>query len=99
GVDIPAGTYVALFTATANTEPDTFGDAPFDITAQRAAQLTFGGGIHYCLGTWLARAEMREALPILASRLGDIALDGPVVSRPPVGVTGPITLPLRFAPR
>ncbi|MGH3883005.1 MAG: cytochrome P450 [Pseudonocardiaceae bacterium] len=96
GVDIPAGTHVALFLAAANTEPDTFGDAPFDITAQRTAQLTFGGGIHYCLGAWLARIEMREALPILASRLGHIALDGPVASRPYIGITGPITLPLRF---
>ncbi|MGH3802355.1 MAG: cytochrome P450 [Pseudonocardiaceae bacterium] len=96
-VDIPAGTHLTLFIATANTEPDTFGDAPFDITAQRPTQLTFGGGIHYCLGNWLARIEMREALPILASRLGDIALDGPVPSRPHLGITGPITLPLRFA--
>jgi cytochrome P450 len=96
GVDIPAGTHIALFVAAANTEPDTFGDAPFDITAQRPAQLTFGGGIHYCLGVWLARTEMREALPILASRLGDITLAGPVPSRPHLGITGPITLPLRF---
>ncbi|MGB6165868.1 MAG: cytochrome P450 [Pseudonocardiaceae bacterium] len=96
GVDIPAGTHIALFVAAANTAPDTFGDAPFDITAQRPAQLTFGGGIHYCLGVWLARTEMREALPILASRLGDIALAGPVPSRPHLGITGPITLPLRF---
>lgn len=79
-----------------SAEPDTFGDAPFDITAQRTAQLTLGGGIHYCLGAWLARIEMREALPILATRLGHIALDGPVASRPHVGITGPITLPLRF---
>jgi cytochrome P450 len=95
-VDIPAGTHIALFVATANTEPGTFGDAPFDITAARPAQLTFGGGIHYCLGVSLARTEMREALPILASRLGDIALAGPVPSRPHVGINGPITLPLRF---
>lgn len=95
-VDIPAGTHLALFVSTANTDPATFGDAPFDITAQRAAQLTFGGGIHYCLGVSLARTEMREALPILASRLGDIALTGPVPSRPHLGITGPVTLPLRF---
>ncbi|MGH3870213.1 MAG: cytochrome P450 [Pseudonocardiaceae bacterium] len=100
-VRIPAGTHIVLMLAAANTEPGTFGDAPFDITAQRTAQLTFGGGIHYCLGAWLARIEMREALPILATRLRDLALDGPVASRPHVGITGPITLPLRFsaAPR
>jgi cytochrome P450 len=96
-VDISAGTHIVLFIATANTEPETFGDVSFDITAQRAMHLTFGGGIHHCLGNWLARTEMREALPILATRLPDIGLDGPVVSRPPLGITGPITLPLRFA--
>lgn len=96
-VDIPAGTHLMLFIATANTEPDIFGDVPFDITAQHATHLTFGGGIHYCLGTWLARTELGEALPILASRLGDIELGGPVPSRPHVGITGPVTLPLRFA--
>ncbi|MGH3429308.1 MAG: cytochrome P450, partial [Mycobacteriales bacterium] len=95
-VDIPAGTHVALFVSAANTDPATFGDAPFDITTQRAAQLTFGGGIHHCLGISLARTEMREALPILASRLSDIALAGPVPTRPHIGITGPITLPLRF---
>jgi cytochrome P450 len=96
GVNIPAGSHVALLLTAANTDPGVFGDAPFDITAQRSAQLTFGGGIHHCLGAWLARIETREALPILASRLGDIALAGPVPSRPPIGITGPITLPLRF---
>ncbi|MGH3828133.1 MAG: cytochrome P450 [Pseudonocardiaceae bacterium] len=96
-VDIPAGTHLMLFIATANTEPETFGNAPFDITAQRATHLTFGGGTHFCLGNLLARLEMREVLPILASRLADMELAGPVPSRPQVGITGPITLPLRFA--
>ncbi len=93
---IPAGTHLGLFVAVANTEPETFGDAPFDITAKRTAQLTFGGGIHYCLGTWLARIEMQEALPILAARLPDLATAGPVTWRPPIGITGPTTLPLRW---
>ena len=93
---IPAGTHLGLFVAVANTEPETFGDAPFDITAKRTAQLTFGGGIHYCLGTWLARIEMQEALPILAARLPGVTTDGPVGWRPPVGITGPTTLPLRW---
>jgi cytochrome P450 len=95
-LDIPAGTHISLFVAAANTEPDTFGDAPFDITAQRVAHLSFGSGIHYCLGTWLARTEMQEALPILAARLGELALEGHVASRPQLGITGPVTLPLRF---
>ena len=95
-IDIPAGTLVTLLVSAANTDPATFGDAPFDITAPRTTQLTFGGGIHYCLGVSLARTEMREALPILAARLGDITLADPVPLRPHLGITGPITLPLRF---
>jgi cytochrome P450 len=95
-LNIPAGTHVALFVATANTDPNIFGHAPFDITVRRAAHLGFG---QHCLGHWLARIEMREALPILASRLGDIALDDPVTLRPDIGIAGPITLPLRFTGR
>jgi cytochrome P450 len=71
GLDIPTGTHLLLCVGTAHREPATFGDAPpFDIRAERPAQLGFGGGVHYCLGAWLARIEMREALPILASCLG-----------------------------
>jgi len=97
-VKIRVGMHVSLLAGAANTEPAMFGDPSFDITVPRPAHLTFGGGRHYCLGAWLARAEMSEALPILATRLGDFTVAGPVPSRPPVGITGPITLPLRFTP-
>jgi cytochrome P450 len=98
GVDIAAGTHIMLFIAAAHTEPDTFGGVSFDITMRRKQQLSFGGGVHYCLGARLARAEMCEALPILASRLGDIALAEPMSVTTFFGVTGPglTTLPLRF---
>lgn len=96
GLHIPAGTFIQLFMATTHHDRARFGDAPFDITAQRPAQLGFGGGVHYCLGAMLARMEMRQALPILATRLGPPALDGPVSWRPPVTIYGPVNLPLRF---
>ena len=98
GLRIPKGSSVALLVAVANSDPAVFGNATFDITAIRPAQLTFGAGVHFCLGAWLARGEMRVALPILAARLRDLAPDGPVTSRPAIGITGPITLPLRFTP-
>ncbi|MCE7004042.1 cytochrome P450 [Kibdelosporangium philippinense] len=94
---IPAGTFINILLDAAHTDPQTFGEATFDITAIRpAAQLTFGGGIHYCLGAVLARAEMAVALPILARRLGVPQLAGTPKPGLHLGLTGPDTLPLRL---
>lgn len=53
---------------------------------------------HYCLGANLARAEMQEALAVLAPRMPDLRIDGEVHWRPLTGITGPIVLPLAFTP-
>jgi cytochrome P450 len=98
----PAGTFIAPSMATANYDPAVFvRPEVFDITREPAGQpqLTFGSGIHYCLGAALARAELQEALPILARRLPDLALDGPVTWKPnAVGIFGPEHLLVRFSP-
>jgi cytochrome P450 len=96
GLDIPAGTFLILFLASGNTDPAVFGDAPFDITATRRPHLTFGGGVHSCTGSMLAQLELRRVWPILARRLGQVELAGTPTWRAPVGVVGPITLPIRF---
>ncbi|WP_280445684.1 cytochrome P450 [Nocardia brasiliensis] len=94
---IPAGSFINMLTNAANTDPAVFGAAEFDITATRPApHLMFGGGIHYCLGAPLARAEIAEALPILARRLPHPVLAAPSRPGPTLGPTGPLTLPLRF---
>lgn len=96
-VAFPAGTLFQLFLASANADEDVFGPAPFDITVERPAQhLTFSGGIHRCLGMWLARAEMEEALAVLASRFESIQRDGEPMWQVGLGIDGPTTLPLRF---
>ena len=97
---IPAGTLLTLSTSAANHDPAAH-DQPerFDISAaRREPPLTFGGGAHYCLGANLARAEMQEALAILARRLRDVRLDGDVTWRPRTGIFGPTRLPVRFVP-
>jgi cytochrome P450 len=100
GVVIPKGTLVSPLLAAANHDPDVFSEPErFDITREPVRpQLTFGGGIHYCLGANLARAELAEALVILARRMPDIAIDGDVTWRPLIGIQGPTSLPLRFTP-
>ena len=96
----PAGTFLGVGLAEANRDDEMFAEpARFDITSEAPAspQLTFGSGIHYCLGAALARAELQEALPLLAQRMPDLRLDGPVVWKPEgVGIFGPASLPVQF---
>jgi cytochrome P450 len=98
----PAGTFIAPSMATANFDGSVF-ERPeeFDITREPSGQpqLTFGSGIHYCLGAALARGELQEALPLLARRMPDLAIAGPVTWKPnAAGIFGPSHLPVTFTP-
>jgi cytochrome P450 len=74
GVTFPEGTVVLVCAFTGNREGEPEG---FDITLERTGKpLTFGAGVHYCLGANLARAELGEALAFLAPRMPGLALDG-----------------------
>ena len=99
GVLFPAGTLVAISLAGANRDPSVF-EAPdtFDVGAERnTQQLTFGSGIHHCLGAALARAELQEALPILARRMPGLRVEGEVEWKPATfGIWGPARLPARW---
>jgi cytochrome P450 len=99
GVQIAAGTIVHLITESAGTDPAALGDASFDITAERPPHFGFGGGAHHCLGHFIARSDMSEALPLLARRLGDPRPDGPSAWLPDSGNTGPVRLPITFTAR
>lgn len=98
-VVFPAGTLVSISLAMANQDPEVI-DEPkaFDITRQTSSpQMTLGSGIHHCLGASLARAELQEALPALARRMPNLALDGEIEWKPDtVGIWGPAKLPLTF---
>jgi cytochrome P450 len=101
-VMFPAGTFVAVGLAIANRDPEVWDDPnTFDIgrPPAGASHLTLGWGTHHCLGAALARAELAEALPLLARRMPDLELDGEITWKPPtVGIWGPARLPLRFRP-
>jgi cytochrome P450 len=98
----PQGTLVATSLAGANFDPSVFPDPQrFDITRESSGQpqMTFGSGIHFCLGANLARAELQEALPLLARRMPDLGTYAPVEFKPAtVGIWGPSKLPLTFTP-
>lgn len=99
---IPQGTILVLRADAANRDPDVF-TAPdqFDVRRSNAkVQLSFGAGAHYCLGVNLARAEMQEALPVLARAMPEISLDGEAEWKAYSDiVTGPNVLPLAWTPR
>jgi cytochrome P450 len=100
GLVIPAGTSIVASTAAANRDPVVYPDPDrFDITREAPdPMLTFGGGIHYCLGVHLAKAELAVALTTLAARMPGIRRTGPAPWKPLFGITGPITLPVQFDP-
>jgi cytochrome P450 len=92
GVTFAPGTLLMLSSFNGNREA---GD-DFDITVPRDGRiLTFGAGIHYCLGANLARAELQEALAYLPGRLPELALDGEPEYGPVLGIYGLERLPLR----
>jgi hypothetical protein len=96
-LEVPTGTRLWMMIDAAHRDEVIYGPADFDITIERPAQLSFGGGVHYCLGAALARAQMTEALPILAARLPKLELDDPPTFRPELtGIKGPTHLPIRF---
>lgn len=99
-VVFPAGTLIMISLAAANHDPRLWANPyGFDIAraASGAPQMTFGSGIHYCLGASLARAELQEALPVLARRMPNLRVDGSIQWKPPtVGIWGPQVLPISF---
>jgi cytochrome P450 len=80
GVEIPAGSAVLLMWAAANRDPNVFENPDtFDLDRQlgRNRLMTFGFGIHACMGQPLARMEMRLALAELLARMPDLELAEP----------------------
>lgn len=97
GAVIPAGDLVVTWLTAANRDERVFGDPDrFDLHRPANPHLTFGHGIHFCLGAPLARLEARIALGILLERYREIAVatDVPVEHRDPWLMVGATRLPL-----
>ncbi|MFL6817114.1 MAG: cytochrome P450 [Bradyrhizobium sp.] len=79
GKRIPKGESVLCLLGSANRDPAVYPDRPekLDITRPKIRPLSFGGGIHLCLGAQLARIEAEVAIATLLRRLPDLRLDNP----------------------
>jgi cytochrome P450 len=99
GTTIPAGSPILLNMASANRDPRRYADPDrFDIHRDDIQHLTFGFGLHYCLGANLARLEGRVALDELLNRFPEWDIDrDAMVLAPTTTVRGwqhmPIVLP------
>jgi cytochrome P450 len=74
---IPKGEAVICLLGSANRDPAVYPDRPdrLDITRPNVRPLSFGGGIHFCLGAQLARIEAEVAIATLLRRLPELKLD------------------------
>ena len=77
GKQIPKGESVLCLLGSANRDPAVYPDRPdrLDITRPNVKPLSFGGGIHFCLGAQLARIEAEIAISTLLRRLPELRLD------------------------
>jgi cytochrome P450 len=102
GVQIAAGSRVALNVAGANSDPSKFEDPlRFDIfRPTNTDHIAFGAGRHFCLDSPLARPEAKIALQVLYRELTDLCVDNsrPITFSPLLTVGAMQTLPVQWTP-
>jgi len=88
--------WVITLLAAANRDPEVYPDPNrFDITRESPVEhLAFSGGIHYCLGSPLARLELTQAFRALAERFPRIRETAPITMRPGTTLRGPLRFPV-----
>jgi cytochrome P450 len=78
GIEIGKGEGVLALLGAANRDPAVYPEPDrLDITRQNIRPLSFGGGIHFCIGAQLARIEAEIAIATLLRRLPGLSLDDP----------------------
>ncbi len=96
---VPAGANVLTLLGAANRDPSHWTDPNrFDVGRNEGPPMSFGSGIHYCLGASLARVEGQVVLDRLLARFGrwELALDGPPPRRDTLTLRGLQALPIAF---
>lgn len=98
GRRIEAGSTVLALLGAANRDPNRFGDPErFDVGRDEGPPMSFGSGIHFCLGAALARLEGQIVLDRLLDRFRTMELTGaPAVYRDRLTLRGLVDLKIHF---
>ena len=92
---LPSGTLIMALIGAANRDPARYPHPDrLDVTREDVRPLTFGGGVHYCLGAALARLETEVVFQRFIDRFGTIELVGDVPRRDTLSLRGPMQVPL-----
>ncbi|MGI5237524.1 cytochrome P450 [Dactylosporangium sp. CA-139066] len=95
GVTVEAGERIVAYLGAGNRDPERFADPDeLRLTRDDNGPLSFGGGIHYCLGAPLARLEAQVALAALARRFPGIELAGEPQRRDSLSLKGFTAMPV-----
>lgn len=100
GTAVPAGSYVTVSAPSANRDPRRFFEPErFDVSRSDVRHLTFGHGVHHCVGAAVARAEVQEALGAVVAGCGKLTTSLADPAWVPYAAARRFeTLPLRMEP-
>ena len=97
GVGVPKGAELGLLFGSSNRDPDVFGRADeLDITRDPNPHITFGAGIHFCLGAPLARLEMQIVFDAILDRMPRLELTAEPQWKPTYIIRGLKALPVQI---
>jgi cytochrome P450 len=99
GVTVAAGQKIAALLGSANHDPAVFAD-PENLDVGRAdnPHISFGAGVHFCIGAPLARVELQASFGALLDRTSSLELGGEPVRRPEFVIRGLADLPVVLTP-
>jgi hypothetical protein len=99
GVTVLEGQKIAALLGSANRDPAAFADPDtLDVGRTDNPQISFGAGVHFCIGAPLARVELQASFGALLSRTSRLELGAPARRRPEFVIRGLRDLPVVLTP-
>ena len=95
GITVEQGQKIAALLGSANHDPAVFADpAALDVGRTENPHISFGAGVHFCIGAPLARVELQASFGALLARTSSIELARPARRRPEFVIRGLADLPV-----